>query len=85
MVEFVPFGKILLKKDQNFITDFLQDNGTWKSKKNCFLADGCPRESFLCSNHHCLNASVLCDGKNDCGDNSDEGTICSGTILIISL
>ena len=42
------------------------------------LADICPTEKFQCSNDKCLNASRLCDGKNDCGDNSDEGTICTG-------
>ena len=40
--------------------------------------DSCPRENFLCANENCLDASYLCNGKNDCGDNSDEGTICSG-------
>ena len=42
------------------------------------LADMCPRENFLCANEKCVNASYLCNGKDDCGDNSDEGTICTG-------
>ncbi|KAH9497589.1 Low-density lipoprotein receptor domain class A [Dermatophagoides farinae] len=27
---------------------------------------------FLCQNNNCLPESHLCDGENDCGDNSDE-------------
>ena len=27
---------------------------------------------FTCDNHRCINASVRCDGKDDCRDNSDE-------------
>ena len=49
------------------------------------LADICPREKFLCSNEKCLNASRLCDGNNDCGDNSDEGTVCTGDYVDCTL
>ena len=37
---------------------------------------GCP--SFLCANQKCLPNEFKCDGKNDCGDNSDEedGCLC---------
>lgn len=38
----------------------------------------CSRYDFLCANDKCVNASVVCDGKDDCGDNSDEGTVCTG-------
>jgi hypothetical protein len=34
-------------------------------------------KGFLCDNHICLdNRKWLCDGKDDCGDNSDEGIQC---------
>ena len=50
-------------------TDAHADNST----------DGfCPKNNFLCANDNCLAASVLCDGNDDCGDNSDESTMCSG-------
>ena len=38
----------------------------------------CPKEEFLCANKKCVEASNICDGNDDCGDNSDENTICSG-------
>ena len=43
----------------------------------------CPREYFVCSNNICINPTMICDGSDDCGDGSDEGTVCSGNILII--
>ena len=42
----------------------------------------CPRDNFTCANGNCLEISKMCDSYNDCGDNSDEGTICSGHIII---
>ena len=39
---------------------------------------GCPKEKFLCKNKICLPATVKCNGKNDCNDNSDEIDGCVG-------
>ena len=47
------------------------------------LDDICPKENFICKNGKCLEASKICDSHNDCGDNSDETTICSGLISIV--
>ena len=33
----------------------------------------------MCSNNNCISGSKLCDGNNDCSDNSDETTICTGS------
>ena len=41
----------------------------------------CSRNNFVCANGKCLDSTHLCDGKNDCGDSSDEGTICFGKII----
>ena len=38
----------------------------------------CSKDDFLCANDKCVKASMICDGKDDCGDESDEGTVCSG-------
>ena len=27
---------------------------------------------YQCSNGKCISAALKCDGRNDCGDNSDE-------------
>ena len=45
-----------------------------------FRSASCPAESgkFLCNNGMCTQASWVCDGQNDCGDNSDEQS-CEGT------
>ena len=56
-----------------------------KNRELCFshlfATDGvCSKNDFLCANDICASASVVCDGKDDCGDNSDEGTVCSGLI-----
>lgn len=37
------------------------------------LADvQCPKDFVRCAHGHCLDAKLVCDGHNDCGDNSDE-------------
>ncbi|KAL0627175.1 Suppressor of tumorigenicity 14 protein [Plecturocebus cupreus] len=35
---------------------------------------GCPAQTFKCSNGKCLSKSQQCNGKDDCGDGSDEAS-----------
>lgn len=37
----------------------------------------CGVNEWRCDNNQCINVEFVCDGTNDCTDNSDEGTICS--------
>ena len=43
------------------------------------LLSTCPESHFLCSNMKCINGAMMCDGKDDCGDQSDEIIGCKGT------
>ena len=36
----------------------------------------CSHSKFRCANTMCISKWLLCDGSNDCGDNSDETDIC---------
>ena len=38
---------------------------------------GCLMSQFRCATGRCVNLNVFCDGRNDCGDNSDEPAQCT--------
>lgn len=44
-------------------------------------AGGCPLTQFRCATGHCVNLNVFCDGRNDCGDNSDEPAQCTRKLV----
>ena len=52
-----------------------------KEEADNFTDGICADDHFLCANDGCVAASYMCDGNDDCGDNSDESTICSGDIF----
>lgn len=46
--------------------------------------NGCPVTQFRCSTTaRCVNLNVFCDGRNDCGDNSDEPAQCTREYCVI--
>ena len=47
------------------------------STVNLFLLD-----CFLCDNGQCVRESDICNGRDDCGDNSDETNCC--TLIFLS-
>lgn len=42
----------------------------------------CGKNEHECTNHVCVNITQLCDGKNDCGDFSDETKCCKYCLVI---
>ncbi|ESO84878.1 hypothetical protein LOTGIDRAFT_236088 [Lottia gigantea] len=44
----------------------------------------CDDTEFQCDNFECINNLLTCDGNNNCGDNSDEGSVCFWTIGTIA-
>ena len=54
-------------------------NSTVKYHQCCIEIDSCPKNSFNCSNGHCLSdLSKLCDEVDNCGDRSDENEFACG-------
>ena len=45
-----------------------------------FFLGTCPVNSFRCNNKRCIQISRVCDGTNDCQDNSDELEGCHGKV-----
>ena len=44
------------------------------------MASNCPENRFECTNQRCVTGDSLCDGQDDCGDNSDETVGCKGQL-----
>ena len=51
---------------------------SWKISILCFSLGTCPESAFRCSNKRCVSMSKVCDGIDDCVDNSDETHGCKG-------
>ena len=47
-----------------------------------FSGGVCSTHEFLCANEQCVPLTWTCDGEDDCGDNSDETTSCTGMTLL---
>ena len=44
------------------------------------LSSSCPENHFTCLNLKCVTGDSMCDGDDDCGDNSDETIGCQGKV-----
>ena len=49
---------------------------------NFDIIGSCPLDGFRCHNETCVPYSRICDGNDDCPDNSDETEGCSGTFIM---
>lgn len=48
-------------------------------KNILFQVRRCPANQFKCANGHCISKNVVCDGRLDCMDGSDEyPNMCAG-------
>lgn len=57
--------------------DSIEDCDDGSDEINCTKSDECePPSHFLCHNNVCINQTLVCNGRNDCGDRSDEPTSC---------
>lgn len=68
-----PIKSTTNKMHLRFVTDHsINDRGfkiTWRSVTPPVI---CAPSEFKCKNEKCIDRSLRCDGKDDCGDNSDE-------------
>lgn len=40
-----------------------------------------PYTQYLCANKRCISFNAVCDEKDDCGDESDESSLCNYGII----
>ncbi|XP_035659973.1 low-density lipoprotein receptor-related protein 12-like [Branchiostoma floridae] len=66
-------------RTENVVLRLRSDNmvrGDFRILYNVFRLVGpnemCPRDHFKCTNQRCIHESLLCDGIDNCGDNSEE-------------
>ena len=73
---FIKYNRIrwVLLRSRTFTADY----------RFCCVAGGfgCPKNAFACTNNKCVLDNMKCDGKDDCGDGSDEEDGCKGRVLL---
>lgn len=59
-----------------FCVEVLQDSCL--ALRSFSLSPGCAADNFKCDNGKCVPSTEKCDGKDNCGDGSDEGGCSTG-------
>ncbi|XP_072043140.1 uncharacterized protein [Amphiura filiformis] len=65
-------GGICIDKENGFICKCRRGFQGPTCQRQAAGLSPCGRNSFACNNGRCIKASRVCDGRNHCGDNSDE-------------
>ena len=61
------------------ISDFYVKLAIFDVSEN--LMSNCPPSHFRCVNKRCIRSTMMCNGEDDCGDNTDETLGCNGRMI----
>lgn len=62
---------VLSDSNRGLSGDMVSSPGWTYYERKVYAVD-CSGEKFECPNGKCINQTSVCDGRNDCGDRSDE-------------